>query len=55
MTNRTEQDLRLDTLKRNLEQGSNTGVVTAAVAVVVGLALVLAFQIFSIAPAMASR
>ena len=55
MTNRTEDQLRLDTLTRNLDKPTNGGgEVVIGVAVAVGLALLVLLQVLLFAPALSA-
>ncbi len=54
MTNRTEDQLRLDTLTRNLDKPTAGGEVAIGVAVAVGLALLVLLQVLLFAPALSA-
>jgi hypothetical protein len=54
MTNRTEAQLRLDTLTRQLEAPAHVGAVAKGVAVAVGLAVLVLLQVYLFAPVFAS-
>jgi len=55
MTNRTEDQLRLDTLRRNLDKpATGGGEVVIGVAVAVGLALLVLLQVLLFAPALSA-
>lgn len=53
-TTKSEAQLRLDTLTRNLDQPTSGGEVTRGVAVAVGLLALIALQVFLFAPVLSS-